>query len=96
VRFTPARVSLAWQAFKVVVGLGLLALLAFGARRIGGEIGIPALRAALTAAAALWGVLGAPALFARLGLSQGASLASSPRAETRVSPGVMRLRRRWR
>jgi membrane-associated phospholipid phosphatase len=70
VRFTPARVPLARQVFKVVVGLALLALLGLGARRVDAGAETAIVRAALSAAAALWGVLGAPTLFTYLGLSR--------------------------
>jgi membrane-associated phospholipid phosphatase len=66
-RFTPARVSLTWQALKLIVGLGVLALLIFAARLFAGALVV---RSGLTAVAALWGTFGAPFLFERLGLSQ--------------------------
>jgi len=67
VRFDPAKVTLRRQAVKVAIGLGGMGalLLAHGLL----FSGRPFLDAALLALAVLWGVLVAPALFVRLGLS---------------------------
>ena len=67
VRFTPTRVSPPWSAAKLLLGLGGAVALIFSARYLG-ESARP-LAVGLVALAALWGILGVPALFARLELA---------------------------
>ena len=69
--YTPAGAGRAWQAIKVMIGLGVAAVLLFGRGGIG--LGSPIFDAMIFTLAALWLALGAPALFAWLGWSRRAA-----------------------
>lgn len=81
VRFVPAEVSLSHQALKVGIGLGGMVMLLLAPAVPPDARPIP--DAALLALAALWGVLLAPALFTRLGLSR------RPVEDGRLEPASM-------
>jgi membrane-associated phospholipid phosphatase len=76
VRFDPGKATLRQQALKAAIGLGEMGVLLLAQGPLVG--GRPFLGAVLLALAVLWGVLGAPALFARMGLSRPAGGRSSP------------------
>lgn len=68
VRFDPGKATLRRQALKAAIGLGgVVALLLARGLLVGDR---PLLDAVLLALAVLWGVLGAPAVFRRIGLSR--------------------------
>ncbi len=72
VGYAPRPVSWPWQALKVVIGLGGIVVVLI-IDRMGGE-GALLLGAATTALGALWALLGAPALFTWMGLSEEAEV----------------------
>ncbi len=75
VRFDPGKATLRQQALKGAIGLGGMgALLLAHGLLVDGRLFLDAV---LLALAVLWGVLGAPALFARMGLSRPAGERSS-------------------
>jgi membrane-associated phospholipid phosphatase len=71
VRYTPVDGSLGRQALKVLIGLGVLGVIMFVSSRA--RAGGPLFDALVVALAALWLALGAPSLFAWLGLARDAS-----------------------
>ncbi len=73
VRYVPAPSEPVRVVQKVVLGLGVLGTLIFAQRTLAPDTSI--FNAAIFALAALWLVLGAPALFSRLGLRRHASIA---------------------
>lgn len=72
VRYAPAPAEPGRVVQKLVLGLGVLSALIFAQRAVVPDT--PLLDAAVFALAALWLVLGAPALFARLGLQRHAPI----------------------
>ncbi len=68
VRYTPGTASFGWQALKLLIGLGLAGAMMFGLKQV--DWSTPIFDAAVFALTALWLTLGAPALFAELGLSR--------------------------